>query len=98
MLAHDGHVDVHLQLCCRTEEAQQALTSTKYVLLSCFVSDVCFAKQVTRQWLQRHSSACCRCAAKSSPGQLRTPGSRLTVTASMLVQHTMLQMVHPGNR
>lgn len=37
---HDGLVDVHLQLCCRrTEEAQQAFTSPKYVLLyfqNCF--------------------------------------------------------------
>ena len=39
---HDGLVDVHLQLCCRrTEEAQQAFTSPKYVLLLYFFNCFC---------------------------------------------------------
>lgn len=97
---HDGQVDVHLHLCsCRTEEAQQLLTSKTLCPSVLFCKwCVCLTIQVMKQWLQRHSSVCWRCAVKSSHGQLKTPASRQTATASMLVQGTMLQTVHPGNR
>ena len=38
---HDGQVDVHLQLCCRTEEAHKRLPQKHYVLMFYCVTGVC---------------------------------------------------------